>query len=166
MQAAGHGFEHHGAATEYDDKFIHFIVLFNLDEDYFECHEVMEELWLEEGRNRMHQGLLQAAVALYHWRNGNYSGAVKLFDHAESKLSQYPDIAMGLDLRQLRDDIARCLAPLAAWVEEAGRHAEVQPPPFTPFRLRVVDERLAEAVEAMAQIPLEQRLHAEERDGT
>ena len=36
-----------GAA--YDEKFVHFIVLFNVDQDYFECHEVMEELWLEEG---------------------------------------------------------------------------------------------------------------------
>ncbi|UVI28046.1 DUF309 domain-containing protein [Paenibacillus spongiae] len=165
MQAAGHESEQHGTASEYDEKFVHFIVLFNKDEDYFECHEVMEELWLEEGRNRMYQGLLQAAVALYHWRNGNYSGAVKLFNHTESKLSQYPDVALGLNLRQLRDDAVRCLAPLVSWVEGGGEQAEGQPPPFAPFRLHVVDERLLEMVEAMAQIPLEQRLRIEESDG-
>ncbi|MCQ6563006.1 DUF309 domain-containing protein [Paenibacillus mendelii] len=152
-----------GTEQAYDEKFIHFVVLFNVDEDYFECHEVMEELWLEEGRNRMYQGLLQAAVALYHWRNGNYSGAVKLFTHAENKLSQYPDQAMGLDLRQLRADGARCLAPLHAWVEE-GEKSGSQPPEFIPFRLHIVDERLMEEVAAMAQIPLEQRLHGEDTE--
>lgn len=181
--------------VSYDERFVHFVVLFNVDEDYYECHEVMEELWLEEGRNLLYQGLLQAAVGLHHWRNDNYSGAVKLFTQAENKLMHYPDHAMGLDLGQLRMDVARSLAPLRVWVEgaaiegeasitgeagivgkasiagEAGIEGEAAdavdggerktPPPFQSFSLVVMDEELRLLVEAMAQIPLEQRLHGE-----
>lgn len=159
------------AHMPYDERFIHFVVLFNVDEDYYECHEVMEELWLEEGRNLLYQGLLQAAVGLHHWRNDNYSGAVKLFTQAENKLAHYPDHAMGLDLERLRADIARSLHPLLAYMEGAasqdtdgsvgGGAGKASPPPFRAFRLAVVDEGLRLLVEEMARIPLEQRLHGE-----
>ncbi|CAH1204524.1 hypothetical protein PAECIP111893_02272 [Paenibacillus plantiphilus] len=184
--------------VSYDERFVHFVVLFNVDKDYYECHEVMEELWLEEGRNLLYQGLLQAAVGLHHWRNDNFSGAVKLFTQAENKLMHYPDHAMGLDLGQLRMDVARSLAPLRVWVEGAVNEGEASiagkagiagkasiageagkagiaeaaadtvdggerktPPPFQSFSLAVTDEELRQLVEAMAQIPLEQRLHGE-----
>ncbi|MBW7457491.1 DUF309 domain-containing protein [Paenibacillus sepulcri] len=151
-----------------------------MDEDYFECHEVMEEMWLEEGRNTLYQGLLQAAVGLHHWRNDNYSGAVKLFTQAENKLASYPDVLMGLDLGMLRQDMARVLAPLHSWVnrmvDEGNRASEAAgetvltkpgpelagPPPFAAFRLLVQDDELRRLVGAMSQIPLEQRLHAED----
>lgn len=48
--------------------------------DWFECHETLEELWIgSEGEIRdFYQGVLQIAVALHHWRNGNFGGAVHL----------------------------------------------------------------------------------------
>lgn len=48
--------------------------------DWFECHETLEDLWVgTEGEIRdFYQGLLQIAVALHHWRNGNFGGAVSL----------------------------------------------------------------------------------------
>lgn len=135
----------------YDERFIHFVVLFNVDRDYFECHEVMEELWLEEGRNLLYQGLLQAAVGLHHWRNDNFSGAVKLFNQAEQKLVQYADVEMGLDLQQLRADVASSLKVLTS---EAGAR-----PAFTPFEVVVADDQLRSLAKALAEIPLEIRLH-------
>ncbi|RAP78682.1 DUF309 domain-containing protein [Paenibacillus montanisoli] len=138
------------------------MVLFNVDEDYFECHEVMEELWLEEGRNVLYQGLLQAAVGLHHYRNDNFSGAVKLFTQAENKLIQYPDAMMGLDLKQLRADIASSLTPLREWLERDAASSSAPPPPFAPFRLVVLDEELRQLSKALAEIPLENRLHGED----
>jgi hypothetical protein len=153
---------------DFDPRFVHFVVLFNKDEDYFECHEVMEELWLEEGRNLLYQGLLQAAVGLHHWQNDNYTGAVKLFAAGLDKLSGYRDEEMGLDLRQLRLDMANAHAPLQAWVERQRPDSIVQesqpPPKFTPFRLVMVHPVLAKLVWDMAQIPLEQRIHGEEEN--
>ena len=139
----------------YDEKFVHFVVLFNHDRDYFECHEVMEELWLEEGRNRFYQGLLQVAVGLYHWENDNLSGAIKLLAAALEKLQPAADAEHGLDLKRLKADTEQAL--------ELLRSAEgAVPPPFRPFDIRVLDERLAELTEQLAAIPLEERLHGGE----
>ncbi|WP_308634661.1 DUF309 domain-containing protein [Paenibacillus silvisoli] len=150
------------ASRTYDERFVHFIVLFNVDEDYFECHEVMEELWLEEGRNVLYQGLLQAAVGLHHFRNDNFSGAVKLFNQAENKLVHYPDEMMGLDLKQIRADIAASLKPLLEWQERDAAAGHASPPPFAPFRLVVLDDELRQLTKALAEIPLENRLHGED----
>ena len=48
--------------------------------DWFDCHETLEELWVGSvGEIRdFYQGMLQIAVALHHWRGGNYAGAVLL----------------------------------------------------------------------------------------
>lgn len=147
----------------YDEKFVHFVVLFNVDEDYFECHEVMEELWLEEGRSTLYQGLLQAAVGLHHWRNDNFSGAVKLFSQAENKLTAYPDEATGLDLRQLRADMARSLALLRGHEGTPGSDGAAKAPAFEPFQVVVIDESLRALAKALAEIPYAERVHSEER---
>ena len=48
--------------------------------EWFACHETLEDLWVgTDGEIRhFYQGVLQVAVALHHWRNGNYAGAVRL----------------------------------------------------------------------------------------
>ena len=50
--------------------------LFN-EEEFFECHEVLEELWSETrgDEKKFLQGLIQAAVALFHFGNENFGGA-------------------------------------------------------------------------------------------
>ncbi|MBO7745562.1 DUF309 domain-containing protein [Paenibacillus sp. MWE-103] len=149
------------SAPPYDEKFVRFVVLFNVDEDYFECHEVMEELWLEEGRSTLYQGLLQAAVGLHHWRNDNFSGAAKLFAQAENKLAAYPDETSGLDLGRLRADIADSLARLRPYVEGAGSSA-APAPAFRPFRLRVTDGSLRTLADALAALPPSERLGRDE----
>ncbi|MBM7563693.1 DUF309 domain-containing protein [Paenibacillus sacheonensis] len=151
------------ASHPYDEKFVHFVVLFNVDADYFECHEVMEELWLEEGRSTLYQGLLQAAVGLHHWRNDNFSGAVKLFSQAENKLAAYPDVTMGLDLKQLRADIAGSLNRLRAHPARSPSSAAAEEArAFEAFRLVVTDDALRSLAKALAEIPYEQRVHPED----
>ncbi|MFC5529171.1 DUF309 domain-containing protein [Cohnella yongneupensis] len=120
-----------------DERYLAFISYFNTDLDYYECHEVMEELWLEEGRHPLLQGLLQAAVGLHHWHNDNFSGAVKLMEASLAKLSVYADVVLGLDLARLRGDLATSLAALAARPMDA---------PFRAFELGVLDEPLVNAV--------------------
>ena len=82
----------------YDRLYVEFLYYFNVEQDYFECHEVMEELWLEEGRFPLYQGLLQAAVGLYHFTNDNISGAIKLFQGGIEKMERYPDYDLGIRL--------------------------------------------------------------------
>lgn len=88
----------------YDPLYVQFLHYFNRERDYFECHEVMEELWLEEGRDPLYQGLLQVAVGLYHARNTNISGAIKLLTGAVEKLERYPEHRLGIDLDKLIAD--------------------------------------------------------------
>src|SRR5206468_13126286 len=85
----------------YDRLYVQFIYYLNVARDYFECHEVMEELWLEEGRDPLYKGLLQVAVGLYHYQNGNPNGSVKLLTGALQKLNGFADVELGLDLKRL-----------------------------------------------------------------
>ncbi|MFC5700399.1 DUF309 domain-containing protein [Cohnella faecalis] len=126
------------AGIRSDSRFLAFIGHFNGDRDYFECHEVMEELWLEEGRHRLLQGLLQAAVGLHHWDNGNLSGAAKLMIGSLGKLEFYETEVLGLDLGALRRELAQSLEELSRSPYDA---------PFRAFELVLTEEGLALAVE-------------------
>ncbi|MCZ8512110.1 DUF309 domain-containing protein [Paenibacillus filicis] len=138
--------------TQYDRLYVQFIYYFNFERDYFECHEVMEELWLEEGRDPLYQGLLQVAVGLYHYRNGNPNGSVKLFTAGLEKLNGFGGIELGIDLKRLREDSERYLDKL--------HKREKEPFEFYDLDIRIVDDRLVQAVEALRQHPPEE--HGEE----
>jgi predicted metal-dependent hydrolase len=130
---------------QYDRLYVEFLYYFNIARDYFECHEVMEELWLGEGRSPLLQGLLQVAVGLYHHGNGNVSGAVKLLTAALEKLEPQPADALGIDLARLRRDSADYLARLRRMAIE----------PFEPYDLdiAILDPALKTAVEALQADP-------------
>lgn len=76
---------------------------------WFECHETLEDLWIgEEGETRnFFQGVLQIAVALHHWRNGNYGGAISLLTGGVSYLSKVRDKCMWVDVAQIIADANR-----------------------------------------------------------
>ncbi|QGQ97421.1 DUF309 domain-containing protein [Paenibacillus psychroresistens] len=88
----------------YDRLYVDFIYYFNIERDYFECHEVMEELWLEEGRKPLYQGLLQIAVGLYHHWNGNVGGSIKLFSQGIDKLQHFASPILGIDLAKIVEE--------------------------------------------------------------
>lgn len=126
-----------GEQMAYPRLYVDFLYYFNVEQDYYECHEVLEELWLEEGRERFYQGLLQVAVGLYHQRNGNLGGAVKLWTAALEKLAAYSEPEwMGIDMAGV---IKETEARLAAIKE--GR-----PDTCGTMQIRIVDERLWTAV--------------------
>ena len=68
--------------------------------DFFEAHEVWEELWTDyRGESRkFYQGLIQAAVALHHFGNGNIRGARKLYHSSSDYLERIGRKHLGLDL--------------------------------------------------------------------
>lgn len=86
---------------------------------WFECHETLEDLWIgEEGEVRdLFQGVLQVAVALHHWRNGNYGGAVSLLNGGVKLLGRVTDGCMWVDVARLISDANRMREAL----EELGR---------------------------------------------
>ncbi|HEX7064218.1 MAG TPA: DUF309 domain-containing protein, partial [Bacillales bacterium] len=69
----------------YPQAYVDYLVYFHGVRDYFECHEILEEEWKKAGigeRKPHWQGLIQIAVALYHWRRENFSGARKSLENA------------------------------------------------------------------------------------
>lgn len=88
----------------YERQYIIFLYTFNVLRDYYECHDLLEDLWLEEGREPFYQGLLQVAVSCYHAKNGNRAGAIKLIQAAISKLSLYPANWLGIKVDKVIHD--------------------------------------------------------------
>jgi predicted metal-dependent hydrolase len=70
---------------------------------FFECHESLEEIWLEEhGEDRaFYQGLIQIAAGYLKWEQGVLIGAIKLWRTGLAKLEAYPAAHMGVDLASL-----------------------------------------------------------------
>lgn len=65
--------------------FVDYCSYFNGNEDYFECHEVLEEYWKEIAPGEKQHplvGYVQLATGLYHWRRGNFAGANRILQKA------------------------------------------------------------------------------------
>lgn len=100
-------------SEEFPEKYREGIRLFN-EEEFFECHDVLEELWSEAtGPDRKFlQGLIQASIALFHFGNENFGGAKKLFLSAKKNLEQYGDEFMGIRLSTFLHDFQHCFQEL------------------------------------------------------
>lgn len=87
------------------NQFLLAIRQFNAQE-WYDCHETLEEIWLgEKGEVKdFIRGILQIAVALYHWRNGNHGGAVRLLASGVNYLSRASDACLSVDVVQLIAD--------------------------------------------------------------
>ena len=103
------------ASTTYDPRYLGGIVCFNARE-FFEAHEVWESIWLECSgpERRFYQGLIQAAVALYHFGNGNVRGALKLYRTAREYMEKFGSPYMGLDSAVFWQKMEKCFAQLLA----------------------------------------------------
>ena len=105
--------------------------LFNREE-YFEAHEVVEDLWnettgSEKGIAREFlKGFIQAAVALEHHRRGNPRGFESVMGTATVYLRRADPAAGGLDVTAL-------LADLEEFRDRVGRG---EGPPFPRARWR------------------------------
>jgi predicted metal-dependent hydrolase len=68
--------------------------------DWFECHETLEDLWMgETGEARdLYQGVLQVSVALYHWKNLNFGGAMSLLQSGVDHLSRVQPVCQQVDV--------------------------------------------------------------------
>jgi predicted metal-dependent hydrolase len=97
----------------YPAQYLEGVRLFNA-EDFFESHEILEELWSEtqDDRRKFYQGLIQAAVALLHFGNGNLGGAKKVYLSSRKYLEQYRPEYEGLDVGQFLEDFQFCFQEL------------------------------------------------------
>src|SRR5512133_2622045 len=82
--------------------------------DWFECHETLEDLWIgSEGEIRcFYQGVLQIAVALHHWRQGNFGGAILLLAGGADYLRQVRPVCQRIEVATLIIEADLCRAEL------------------------------------------------------
>ena len=87
--------------------------LFN-EEEFFECHDVLEELWSEATgpEKKFIQGLIQASIALFHFGNENFGGAKKLYISARKNLDPFGQQFMGIELGEFLKDFQKCFQEL------------------------------------------------------
>ena len=88
----------------WDPRYAGWFECFNRGE-YYEAHDVLEDLWLEQGRegpnHGFYKGLIQVAGAFVHVRKGRPGPAVALLRLARSYLARYPATHDGLDVGAL-----------------------------------------------------------------
>lgn len=107
---------------------------------YFECHETLEEIWLEErGEDRLfYQGLIQVAAGFFKWEQGVAAGAIKLWRAGLEKLDGYPEIYRTVDLAGFVRAVKRDLTE----VEAACRDGRSAPSVSAPALRLVPNDRL------------------------
>ena len=105
--------------ASYDPRYLEGIEHFNKC-DFFEAHEVWEELWADyQGPSRkFYQGLIQVAVCLHHFGNGNIRGSKKLYFGSRGYLEPYLPRHEGIDLERLLSQLEICCREILESKEE------------------------------------------------
>ncbi len=111
-----------------DPRFLKGIEEFNR-QLFFECHETLEEIWLEDrGDDRnFYQGIIQIAAGYFKWQQGVPAGAIKLWRSGLEKVEAYGSVHLGVHLDPLIQAVRLNLIQLEAARE--GRSAPLLEPP-------------------------------------
>lgn len=118
----------------YPAQYLRFIELFN-QKEYYECHDLLEEIWMEDKSNKFLQGLLQMAVGLYHFSGGNIKGARWMFGNSKKYLAPYAPCHWDLDVDTVLAYLDDCLAALPE--ADAIPYTDAKKMPFPILRLRL-----------------------------
>lgn len=113
--------------SDYPAQYLEALHLFN-EEDFFECHDVLEELWSETlgPEKRFYQGLIQIAISLFHFGNENYGGARKLYESSRKYLQEYLPTYQGIDVAGLLDTHEVCFRELLSTADPYQGGVELQ----------------------------------------
>ena len=95
--------------------------------EFFEQHETLELIWIKEPDpvRYLYQGILQVGVGFYHWRRGNWRGAVAKLRQGLEKLEPYRPTCMTIDVERLITETTRLK-------QELESRGATDLPPFPP----------------------------------
>jgi hypothetical protein len=101
------------------DRLAEGIKFFNAG-NYFEAHEVWEDMWREspEPLRSFCQGLIHAAVGLHHLERNNHLGASAQIEKSLRKLRPYGDEYCGVDLIELSGALSQALKGKSAGLDQ------------------------------------------------
>lgn len=127
----------------YHPLFLKFIVYFNRNQDYFECHEVLEDYWKtfdHFNKNHPLTAYILLSTGLYHWRRGNMNGATRTLVKAQSRFLLFHDNEIykeKIDFQRLYDDTKAAI--LAVKNNDS----------FFPVKLYISSEQLQKLVDSL-----------------
>lgn len=129
------------------------IQLFNRRE-FFECHEVLEEVWTpEQGPRRLFlQALIHVAVGFYHHTRGNPTGAIRQLRKALRKLAGFLPVCEGMDTARLHEEALAVLRQIEDGSEVAVYPAIHMRESILMLEFAEVDPAHPEAVELIAAL--------------
>ncbi len=83
-------------------QFLRGVELFN-HEEFYDCHDTIEDLWLQESSDQQPflQGIIQAAVAFHHYQHGKWGAARSMLKLAIRKLEDYPEYHQRVKVNEL-----------------------------------------------------------------
>lgn len=128
--------------------FTQFITYFNEHEDYFECHEVLEEYWKEIApKDKTHPltAWILLATGMYHWRRGNFSGAKRSLSKSidRIRMNEKSVFFEGVHLQEVMKNIQHAL-------EFANMEKS-----FEAFKIQIVSQKLKDVIDTQpALVPL------------
>ncbi|SFE32609.1 DUF309 domain-containing protein [Alteribacillus iranensis] len=123
---------------KYPEAYIQFLIHFHGSRDFFECHEILEEHWKRKkrgNRDAYWTGLIQLAVALYHHRRANHTGALKLFRNSEKIIQAHAE-----KVERLAIDTGSLLHLIDEKISDV-----LEEKPYADMNLPLTDESLIEA---------------------
>ena len=118
----------------YPGQYLQFIDKFN-EGEYYECHDLLEDIWMEDKSDKFLQGLLKLSVGLYHQEYGNIKGARWMFGNARKYLTRYEPVHWGLDVSSILQYIEACEKSLPE--SDVISYAEAKAMSFPSLRLHV-----------------------------
>jgi uncharacterized protein len=106
------------------EKFEKGVELFN-SRHFFECHDVIEEIWMEwTGSDRtFFQGIIHIAVGFYHLDNENYRGSRSQLSKGIAKLQRFQPAYYGIELKSFLTQTSLSLH----WVMQREQGLETAP---------------------------------------
>jgi hypothetical protein len=81
-------------------------------EEYWEAHEVLEELWQTQRDNGFYHGLIQVAAVMHQLKRGKIRGARKLARSAIGYLSPFAPEKDGVNVSRVLEWLRQCLSVL------------------------------------------------------
>lgn len=128
----------------HNPHFIKFIVYFNENQDFFECHEELEEYWKSLptlSKDHPLTAYILLSTGLYHWRRGNIVGGLRSLKKAYTKLLNiqriYTDFTIGIDFGQLCRNTKIAIQQI-----ENGQN-------YMPFKIVITSKEIVSLTESM-----------------
>ena len=127
---------------QHDPRFLKGIDEFNQG-FFYEAHETLEQLWLEDhGPEReFYQGIIQVAAAYFKWEQEVPRGTIKLLRSGIRKLEPYRPVCLGVDVTEFLSGIEADLADAEAWSGRDGPVPELRIPRLCPEGRPAPDSR-------------------------